>query len=144
MHRLLVTDVREDRVPGTPSTAEAPVGLFAGVHVLAEFTEVEPALLDDERFLTDLLHSSLARANATVCQVVSEKFQPQGVTVLALLSESHASVHTYPERGSAFVDVFTCGTVADPVLAVRLLAAGLGAGRTDVEVVRRGTQEVGQ
>ena len=141
MHRRLVTESPQ-REPGT-SCSPSPVGEFAGIHVLAEFTEVNPALLDDEGFLTDLLRSSLARADATVCQVVSKQFSPQGVTVLALLSESHASVHTYPERGSAFVDVFTCGTVADPVLAVRLLAAGLGAECPQLEVVRRGTQEVG-
>ncbi|WP_459644387.1 adenosylmethionine decarboxylase [Kineococcus sp. NUM-3379] len=120
-----------------------PVGVFAGVHVLAEFSGVDPERLDDEQLLLALLDSALTRANATVCQVVSKKFQPQGVTVLALLSESHASVHTYPERGSAFVDVFTCGTQADPVLAARLLAAGLGAECTSFQVVHRGAEEAG-
>jgi ornithine decarboxylase len=58
--------------------------------------------------------------------------------VLALLAESHASVHTYPERGSVFVDVFTCGHRADPNAAVRLLGEALGATTSSVQTVHRG------
>jgi S-adenosylmethionine decarboxylase proenzyme len=73
-----------------------------------------------------------------VCDVVSKRFVPQGVTVLALLSESHASLHTYPEVGAVFLDVFTCGSRADPELATRLLAEALGAKDTHVTIIRRG------
>ena len=95
-----------------------PVGLFAGQHVLAELEGVSPELLDDEQFLRHALGEALTQADATVLEVVSKQFEPQGVTVLALLSESHASIHTYPEVGAVFVDVFTCGTRAKPALAV--------------------------
>ena len=44
-----------------------------------------------------------------MCQTISKKFDPQGVTVLCLLSESHISIHTWPEEGKASVDVYTCG-----------------------------------
>jgi S-adenosylmethionine decarboxylase proenzyme len=95
-------------------------------------------LLDDLDYLRFCLERSLLRAGATVCDVVAKRFAPQGVTVLALLSESHASVHTYPELGSLFLDVFTCGSTADPELAVRLLAEDLGATGTEITTVRRG------
>ena len=55
----------------------------------------------------------MSEAGATLCEVMSHRFAPQGVTVLAMLAESHASVHTYPELGTVFVDVFTCGETAD-------------------------------
>jgi S-adenosylmethionine decarboxylase len=58
--------------------------------------------------------------------------------VLALLSESHASLHTYPEVGSMFLDVFTCGNRADPKLAAQLLAEALAAESTNVTIIRRG------
>ena len=61
---------------------------------------------------------AVTEAGATLCEVISHRFTPQGVTVLAMLAESHASVHTYPELGAVFVDVFTCGDEADPVRAV--------------------------
>lgn len=120
----------------------AAVGQFAGRHVLAEFRGVPAAVLDDVVRLRHALESALRTAGATVCQVISQRFVPQGVTVLALLSESHASVHSYPEVGSMFVDVFTCGEQADPELAVRLLADALGAADTATTTVRRGLQAV--
>lgn len=115
-----------------------PVGLFAGQHVLAELEGVSPELLDDEKFLRHALGEALTQADATVLEVISRQFEPQGVTVLALLSESHASIHTYPELGSVFVDVFTCGTRAKPALAVRLLAGTLDAASTRTDMISRG------
>ncbi|XVS62915.1 adenosylmethionine decarboxylase [Actinosynnema sp. CA-299493] len=115
-----------------------PVGLFAGQHVLAELEGVSPELLDDERFLRHALGEALTQADATVLEVVSKQFEPQGVTVLALLSESHASIHTYPEVGAVFVDVFTCGTRAKPALAVQLLAEALGAASARTDMISRG------
>jgi ornithine decarboxylase len=113
-------------------------GIFAGRHVLAELHGIGAAVLNDVDKLQESLRDVLNRAGATVCEVVSKKFEPHGVTVLALLAESHASIHTYPERGSVFVDVFTCGHRADPHEAVRLLGDALGAGRTVTQTVHRG------
>ncbi|MEJ2855403.1 MULTISPECIES: adenosylmethionine decarboxylase [Saccharothrix] len=124
---------------GLPCESE-PVGLFAGQHVLAELEGVSPELLDDEKFLRHALGEALTQADATVLEVVSKQFEPQGVTVLALLSESHASIHTYPEVGAVFVDVFTCGTRAKPALAVQLLAEALGARSARTDMISRGTQ----
>jgi S-adenosylmethionine decarboxylase proenzyme len=121
-----------------PSTVDGAVGNFAGQHVLAEFEGVDPRLLDDVAFLRVTLERSLDRAGATVCDVVSKRFAPQGVTVLALLSESHASLHTYPEVGAVFLDVFTCGNRADPELAMRLLAEALAATSTNITTISRG------
>lgn len=112
---------------------------FAGRHVLAELGGINPDLLDDEPGLRAALAGSLTEAGATVLNVVAHQFSPRGLTVLVMLAESHASVHTWPERGSAFVDVFTCGSCADPELAVTLLAKRLGAERLSREIVRRGS-----
>lgn len=118
------------------------VGAFAGHHVLAEFDGIDPRLLDDLTFLRVSLERALDRAGATVCEVVAKRFTPQGVTVLALLTESHASLHTYPEVGSAFADVFTCGTHARPRLAIQLLAEDLGATDTRITSIHRGRPTV--
>ena len=109
---------------------------------MAELHGVPAEVLDDVAGLRRALEHALRTAGATVCQVVSQRFVPQGVTVLALLSESHASVHTYPEVGSMFVDVFTCGEQADPELAVRLLADELGGADTTTTTVERGVSAV--
>ncbi|HTK64442.1 MAG TPA: adenosylmethionine decarboxylase [Pseudonocardia sp.] len=111
---------------------------FTGRHVLAELTGVDPALLDDEATIREVLVGALTEAGASVLQTAGHRFDPRGLTVLAMLSESHASVHTWPEHGSAFVDVFTCGEAADPERAVQLLATRLGATSVHRRTVDRG------
>jgi S-adenosylmethionine decarboxylase len=117
-----------------------PVGVFSGKHVLAELDGIDARLLDDDEFLRSTLADTLTDAGATVCEVISHRFEPQGVTVLAMLAESHASVHTYPEIGAMFVDVFTCGERADPEHAVRLLAKALGTEPVSMSTITRGRQ----
>lgn len=122
--------------PDSPTlpTPSHPVGR----HVLAELGGIDPALLDDAGRLRAILGESLTEAGAHVRQLVTERFEPQGATVVAVLAESHASVHTWPELGSMHVDVFTCGDDADPVAAVRRLADRVGARDTALQVVDRG------
>ena len=55
------------------------------------------------------MENAAIASGATVIQTISKKFEPQGVTVICLLAESHISIHTWPERGDAAVDLFTCG-----------------------------------
>jgi spermidine synthase len=105
---------------------------------MAELTGVDATLLDDEEALRTMLVDALITAGADVRQVVAERFAPNGITVVAVLAESHASVHTWPEHGLAQVDVFTCGQTADPVHAVDLLAAAFGASGVHRQVVARG------
>ncbi|PXX54569.1 spermidine synthase [Nocardia tenerifensis] len=112
---------------------------FTGWHVLAEFGGVDAALCDDLEQLESALRDSLTAAGVTICDVVHKKFDPQGVTVLALLSESHASIHTYPESGDIFVDVFTCGSIgAGASKAVELLRDRLSPKDVRMQVIRRG------
>jgi len=60
-----------------------------------------------------------------------------GFTGMALLAESHISVHTWPEHGYAAIDIFMCGN-ANPRLSLSVLEAYFNAGRTDVQVFSRG------
>jgi len=80
-----------------------------GKHYLLNLYGCSFVFLDDERCLIDLLENAAVASGATVIQTISKKFEPQGVTVVCLLSESHISIHTWPEEGKAAVDVYTCG-----------------------------------
>lgn len=80
-----------------------------GKHYLLNLYGCPFKLLDDPAILTDLLENAAYASGAQVIQSIHKRFKPQGVTVLTLLSESHISIHTWPEDGNAAVDVFTCG-----------------------------------
>lgn len=86
---------------------------FIGTHYFASYYECDKEVLDDVKKLESLIKIASEKAGATVLNIIKHKFQPSGVTVLALLSESHASIHTYPEDRACFVDLFTCGTTCD-------------------------------
>jgi len=60
-------------------------------------------------------------AQATLLDVTSHKFEPFGVTAIALLAESHISIHTWPDKCMAVCDVFTCGNHTVPESAVRYM-----------------------
>ncbi|GAA5055578.1 adenosylmethionine decarboxylase [Nocardia callitridis] len=112
---------------------------FAGWHVLAEFGGVDTDLCDDPTRLETALRESLSAVGATICDVVHQKFEPQGVTVLALLAESHASLHTYPESGEIFIDVFTCGSIGSGApKTVELLREALSPKEVHTSTIRRG------
>jgi S-adenosylmethionine decarboxylase len=80
-----------------------------GAHVLADFWGCQFEKLDDAKLLMDTLRQAAKNAKMTILGEESYKFTPQGFTGLLLLSESHISIHTYPERGYAAIDVYTCG-----------------------------------
>ncbi len=73
--------------------------------------------LDPADQLEQLLIRAADRGNLSVLRSQRHQFHPQGATVLLLLSESHLSLHTWPERGYAALDLFTCGDRADPAAA---------------------------
>lgn len=78
-------------------------------------------------------------AGAEVREVAFHKFSPQGVSGVVIISESHLSIHTWPELGYAAVDVFTCGTTVDPWDACKYLQEILEAEDIKGMEITRGT-----
>jgi S-adenosylmethionine decarboxylase len=110
-----------------------------GRHVIAELLGGNPNFLNDESYIRAVLKEAAERAGGMVLDVTSHKFKPQGVTALALLSESHISIHTWPENGYAAVDVFTCGNHTNPQLACDFLKKSLECTGESARVLERGT-----
>ncbi len=91
-------------------------------HILFELRGCPSELLDDVEFVVLSLQVSSVHANSELIDINSHKFEPQGVTGLALLADSHISIHTWPEKGLAMCDIFTCGVDSTPELAVEYLS----------------------
>ena len=64
-----------------------------------------------------MFEQAVIEGKMTLLNLITHKFEPQGITAVALLSESHISIHTWPEDSSCAVDVYTCGDNARPRLA---------------------------
>ncbi|WP_353292583.1 adenosylmethionine decarboxylase [Synechococcus sp. M16CYN] len=102
---------------------------MVGKHCILELYECDPSRLNDESFLRNSIAIAAKRAGATLLNLIAHRFEPQGVTGLALLAESHISIHTWPESGYAAVDVFTCGDHTMPEQACAVLCESLLAKR---------------
>jgi S-adenosylmethionine decarboxylase len=94
--------------------------------------------LNNLEFIKNAMLAAVSEANMTLLNFTYHKFEPQGLTALALLAESHMSIHTYPEMGYAAIDVFTCGDHSRPDLAVQVLNRFLQPEKTKTTNIRRG------
>jgi S-adenosylmethionine decarboxylase len=109
-----------------------------GRHLLADMYGVTADLLRDEQALERLLIKAAEAAHAHVLSSHFRRFGgAAGVTGVVVLSESHISVHTWPEHGFAALDVFMCGD-AQPEKALALLEAEMAPHRVVLSTVRRG------
>ena len=82
-----------------------------GHHILVSLYGISFRLLDDIDGIRAAFEEAVEACGATVLNRFSHKFQPQGVTIVYALAESHISIHTFPENGSCAIDVYTCGTL---------------------------------
>jgi S-adenosylmethionine decarboxylase proenzyme len=82
---------------------------FAGKHFLASYLDCDVEALSNVPALLEAMDVAVAASGATILARNHHLFPPNGLTVAYLLSESHACLHTYPECGACFVDIFTCG-----------------------------------
>lgn len=102
-----------------------------------EYSGCDPVVLDDLELIRNLMLKAAAAAGTVVVGSLFKPFQPQGVTGVLVIEESHLSIHTWPEHGYAAVDFFTCGHgVAE--FAHDVLFIGLLADRAECLLVDRG------
>ena len=106
-------------------------------HFLLELYRCDYEKLNDESFLRCTLNRAAKLAKATVLNLISNKFEPQGVTAIALLAESHISIHTWPESNYSAVDIFTCGQNMMPEQASQYLIKSLMAEEHSLRVIER-------
>jgi S-adenosylmethionine decarboxylase len=110
--------------------------LCVGRHIIAEVYQVPESLTTDSNKLNQLLCAAATAAGAEVLHTYFHDFHPKdghdvaGVTGVIALSESHISVHTWPEHGYMAIDVFMCGD-ANPS---RVIEALEDAGLTHIDV----------
>lgn len=82
---------------------------FKGCEFQANYYGCDAEALSDMDGLARAMEEAVKASGATILKTAEYRFEPMGFTMMLLLSESHASIHTYPEKGACFIDLFTCG-----------------------------------
>ena len=109
---------------------------FAGMHLLVDLWGASN--LDDPAHIDAALRKAAITAGATILHSHFHHFTPNGgVSGVVVLAESHISIHTWPERDFAAVDIFMCGA-CDPHLSIPVLRAAFAPDRVDFSEQRRG------
>jgi len=114
-------------------------GPMLGKHCILELYECNEHKLNDEAFVRTTISRAAKTSGAQLLDLITHRFHPQGVTGLALLAESHISIHTWPESRYAAVDVFTCGDHTNPEKACDLLRKEFYSQRFSLQTLRRET-----
>jgi S-adenosylmethionine decarboxylase len=107
----------------------------AGAHLIVDLHGGKR--LDDIEHIEATLRRCVDAARATLLHIHLHHFQPSGVSGVAVLAESHISIHTWPEIGYAALDVFMCGS-ADPDACIPVLREAFSATRVGVSELLRG------
>ncbi|MCR1897737.1 adenosylmethionine decarboxylase [Irregularibacter muris] len=111
-------------------------------HCILELWDCDANFLDDRLLIEKAMVNAALEAGAEVREVAFHKFAPQGVSGVVIISESHLTIHTFPEQGYASIDVFTCGERINPKTAAYLIAEKLGSNKIYEMNIERGTGEM--
>jgi S-adenosylmethionine decarboxylase len=113
------------------------VTLTISRHIIADITSEDPFLLDDAELILEALTLAAKEAHATILKTAYHRFSPHGVTAFLLLSESHISIHTWPELNKAALDIYTCGDHTDPDAGLETILSRLRATCLSRQMIQR-------
>ncbi|HWO98293.1 MAG TPA: adenosylmethionine decarboxylase [Bacillus sp. (in: firmicutes)] len=108
-----------------------------GRHVISELWGCDFDKLNDIEYIEKTFVDAALKTGAEIREVAFHKFAPQGVSGVVIISESHLTIHSFPEHGYASIDVYTCGDL-DPTIAADYIAEALGAQTRETIEVPRG------
>lgn len=112
-----------------------------GHHYIAEASGCNAGVTGSVEKVEQILVRAAEIAGVQVWSISFHRFNPNGVSGVVVISESHLSVHTWPEAGYAALDIFTCGDTAKPEKAVQYALRQFGATNVHITEVTRGLEE---
>lgn len=112
-----------------------------GHHYIVEASGCRPEIISRVEAVEQILVRAAEAAKVQVWSIAFHRFSPTGVSGVLVISESHLSVHTWPELGYVALDIFTCGDQAEPERAVEYALKEFGAKNMHITEVTRGLDE---
>ncbi|GMT47874.1 MAG: S-adenosylmethionine decarboxylase proenzyme [bacterium] len=109
-----------------------------GTHLLVELKDCNHEILKDLKAVSEAMVSAAKQAKATIVDVSFHEFSPFGISGMVVIAESHLSIHTWPEYGYAAVDIFTCGDIIKPEIAVQYLIEQFESKNPSIVEMKRG------
>ncbi|MCS7254196.1 MAG: adenosylmethionine decarboxylase [Armatimonadota bacterium] len=139
LHKLQLKEQRRhEEAELRLSLSEAPTdGRVVGRQIIMECWECNEKVFSREEVERALLEA-VRRANANLLATYIHEFQPQGISAVAVIAESHIFIHTWPEMGFIAFDAFTCGEEAIPEEAAKVVKEIFQPRRVKIYELQRG------
>jgi S-adenosylmethionine decarboxylase len=112
-----------------------------GHHYIVEGSGCSAEVISRVEAVEQIMVRAAEVANVQVWAISFHRFSPNGVSGVVVISESHLSVHTWPEEGYVALDIYTCGEKAKPEAAVQHALKAFGASNMHITEVTRGLDE---
>lgn len=112
------------------------ISRYIGIHLIAEFWHGR--IIENPKEIEKLLLGAAKQANNTPLDIAVHKFQPQGITGIVLLAESHIAIHSWPEFNYTAIDIYTCGDKSSPAKALEYLKKELQPKKVEIKKIKRG------
>lgn len=109
-----------------------------GLHLILELYDCDPDLMHDNARLAAGMEQAVRDAGATVVETVFHEFRPGGLSGVIIITESHVTLHSWPEHGYVAIDAFTCGDAGLTTRIEKRLIAFFGAKRHSSTLINRG------
>ena len=113
-----------------------------GRHLLIELYDCEAKILTDVHKVESIMVEAAKYAKAHIVDVVFHTFNPNGISGVIVIAESHLSIHTWPEYNFASIDVYTCGNEINPWKAYSYMAKKFKAKNMTAMEMKRGMLNV--
>ncbi len=110
----------------------------AGKHLIVEVWGCRGENLDSPQYVEEMLKKSVEVSGATLVDIKTHKFNPQGLSAVALLNESFMSIHSWPEVGYAAIDIYTSAPYVDLEKVIPILKKYLNPQKIQVLNLKRG------
>lgn len=112
-----------------------------GHHYIVEASGCDPKIISSVEKVQQILVKTAEISGVQVWSVSINRFPPNGVSGVIVISESHISTHTWPEFGYVALDFYTCGSEIDPEKAVFYAVEAFGASTSHITEITRGIDE---
>lgn len=112
-----------------------------GEHYIVEASGCDPEIIGNVEKMQDILVKAAQKANVKIWAVSFHRFPPNGVSGVIVISESHISIHTWPEHRYVALDIYTCGEYSNPEEAVNYALQQFRAENVHISEITRGIEE---
>ena len=124
--------------PATYGGSNSGLNKEFGSHFIVELINCSPDRLRKVRDVEQIIEQVVRKSRSTMVGTSFHQFQPEGVSGMILIRESHIAIHTCPEEGYVAADIFTCGQEMDPYIAIEVMKDRFEATEVRYQVIKRG------